>query len=75
MSKSLDTNMMFYLNSMSFAKESAQSYLIFARNCKRRGDVSGWMDNWYKLQYHRMVMRHWQRVMREYPRKLRELQR
>ena len=68
-----DTNIMVYQNSMAFAKESARSYIILARNAKRRGDACSWLDCYNKARYHRITMHYWAKVIREYPKMLKSL--
>ena len=63
-----------YRDNVQSARESAQFYFQLARNAKARNDVRGWLDCWYKGQAHRVTMRYWMKIIREYPVKLAELE-
>lgn len=63
-----------YERKVENARDNARNYLDFARNAKRRGDVTSYVDCCYKLQFNRITMLYWSKVIREYPNKVRELE-
>jgi len=62
--KRRDPDVLEYQNRMKSARDDTLFYVDLARRAKDRGDVTSFVDYWYKVQFNRAAFLYWAGALR-----------